>query len=58
MARCSIVDPVISRTVTLATALSRSESLACAALAKLTLEIANELAAAGVWTGLPDGKSS
>lgn len=52
-----IVDPVISRTVTLATALSRSESLACAALAKLTLEIANELVAAGIWTGLPSGKS-
>ena len=46
-----IVEPVISRSVSLVTATSRSDSQACQAVARLILEVARELVVAQVWKG-------
>jgi LysR family transcriptional regulator, nitrogen assimilation regulatory protein len=51
---CRIVDPTVSRTVALAAAIASSDSQACNAMAKLTLEIAGGLVASGVWRGRID----
>ncbi len=46
-----IVEPVISRSVALVSATSRSDSQACQAIARLTLEVARDLVDAQVWKG-------
>lgn len=49
-----IVEPTISRSVTLASSLSRSDNQACNLMARLCLEVARGLVEDGVWHGRPD----
>lgn len=46
-----VVDPTISRSVSLATSIARGQSRACDELAALTLEEARRLIKAGIWRG-------
>lgn len=48
-----IVEPVISRSVALVSSTARSDSQACQAVARLTLEVARDLLEAQVWKGRP-----
>ena len=49
-----IVSPSISRTVSLACALTRSDSQACNAIARLMLDLARGLVRTNVWQGRAD----
>lgn len=46
-----LVEPAISRSVALASSLSRSDNQACHAIARLTLEVARAAVADGTWRG-------
>jgi LysR family nitrogen assimilation transcriptional regulator len=50
-----IIEPAISRSVSLAASMTRSDTHACHAIAKLTLETATTLLRAGSWRGRASG---
>jgi LysR family nitrogen assimilation transcriptional regulator len=49
-----LVEPSISRSVALASSLSRSDNQACHAIARLTLEVSQRMIEAGTWRGRAD----
>jgi DNA-binding transcriptional LysR family regulator len=49
-----LVQPALSRSVALASSLSPGHNRACHAIAKLTLELARGMVAAGTWRGRPE----
>jgi LysR family nitrogen assimilation transcriptional regulator len=54
LAAVRIVEPAISRSVTLATSLSRSDHQACNVMARLVLEVARGLVGQAIWHGRLD----
>jgi LysR family nitrogen assimilation transcriptional regulator len=53
-----LVEPALSRSVALASSLSRGDNQACHAIAKLTLEVARDMVAAGTWRGRSEADCS
>lgn len=51
-----LVEPTISRSVTLASSLARSANQACNLVARLGLEVARGLVEQGIWHGRLDSR--